>query len=241
MTEEQQQLLGAAILETVRTSFNTEFSDKASSLFEFVSREWVGNYDANDLNDALELLSNLRAVSRSKFSGHGLIRVNWHEARSLLLNESMPAFLHEYARFGQAWLDEMWPKLMSTELTEPDRLSEAPKARLLPASDRLVPLDHNSAPYREVKEGLAELYNDVRSANDLDCSPDERDRVLASLEAAQALWDATQLKIIQIRVGIIITIEDAIDLLTKTGRAMGKVLLIETIKSIVKHASGMDL
>jgi hypothetical protein len=241
MTEEQQQVLGAAILETVRTSFSTEFSDKAESLLDVVSREWVGNYDVNDLNDVIDLLSNLHAISRSKFSGHGLIRVNWHEARSLLLNESMPALLNEYARFGEAWLEEMWPRLMPSELEPSDGSSEPPEARLLPASDRLVPLDHNSAPYREVKNGLAQLYEELRTSNDLDCDPDERDRVLASLKGAQNLWDAAQLKIIQIQVGIIITIEDAISLLTNAGKAVGKALVIDTIRAIVKHKSGIDI
>lgn len=112
---------------------------------------------------------------------------------------------------------------------------------LLPASDRLVPLDHNSAPYREVKDGLADLYEEFRTSNDLECSPEERERLLASLKAAQRLWEATQLKIIQIKVGIIITIEDTISLLAKAGKAVGKALLIDTIKSIVRHKTGIDL
>jgi hypothetical protein len=114
-------------------------------------------------------------------------------------------------------------------------------AELLPASDRLVPLDHNSAPYREVKEGLAALHEAIRASNDLPCSVDERDRLLASISAAQQLWDSAQLKIIQIKVGIIITLEDAFDLLSKAGKAFAKVVLIDTVKSIVKHKTGIEL
>jgi hypothetical protein len=115
------------------------------------------------------------------------------------------------------------------------------EAELVPASDRLVPLDHNSAPYREVKKGLAELREELRRANDLECAPEERERLLASLSAAQDLWEAAQLKIIQIKVGIIITIQDTVDLLAKAGKAVGKSVLIDLVKSIVKHKTGIDL
>jgi hypothetical protein len=123
----------------------------------------------------------------------------------------------------------------------PIRVRDEVQAELVPASDRLVPLDHNSAPYRQVKEGLAELREELRTANDLECAPEERERLLASLSAAQDLWEAAQLKIIQIKVGIIITIQDTLDLLTKVGKAIGKSVLIDLVKSIVKHKTGIDL
>ena len=63
----------------------------------------------------------------------------------------------------------------------------------------------------------------------------------ASVSAARKLWEATELKVIQIKVGIIITIEDTIDLLSKAGKAVGKALLIDLVKSIVKHKTGIDL
>lgn len=120
-------------------------------------------------------------------------------------------------------------------------LDDVASTELVPASDRLVPLDHNSAPYREVKEGLAGLYEEFRSTNDLECSPSERERLLTSLSAAQKLWEAAQLKIIQIKVGIIITVEDVVALLSKAGKAVGGALLVDTIKSIVKQKTGFDL
>jgi hypothetical protein len=119
--------------------------------------------------------------------------------------------------------------------------SDNVSAELVPASDRLVPLDHNSAPYRQVKDGLAALHEELRAANELPCAPEERERLLASLGAAQRLWEAAQLKVVQIQVGIIITIQDAVELLSKVGKAVGKSLLIDVIKSIVKHGSGIDL
>jgi hypothetical protein len=120
-------------------------------------------------------------------------------------------------------------------------LRDEASATLVPASDRLVSLDHNSAPYLQVKEGLAELYEELRAANDLDCTPEERGRLLSSVFAAQKLWDAAQLKIIQIKVGILITIQDAVDLLGKAGKAVGKSVLIDVVKAIVKHNTGIDL
>jgi hypothetical protein len=121
------------------------------------------------------------------------------------------------------------------------RLIDEVQADLLPASDRLVPLNHNSAPYKEIASGLAKLHEELRGANDLDCSPEERERLVASMGAARQLWDAAQLKIIQIRVGIIIAIDDAINALTAVGRATGKSMLITLIKSFVKNATGIDL
>jgi hypothetical protein len=112
---------------------------------------------------------------------------------------------------------------------------------LLPASDRLVPINHNSDGYVEIADGLAELREELRGANDLDCPPEERERLLVSLDAAKRLWEASRLTIIQIKVGIIITVQDTIDLLSRAGRGVGKVVLLELIREFVRSAVGVDL
>lgn len=116
----------------------------------------------------------------------------------------------------------------------------APRA-VAPASDRIVSLDHNQPDYTGISNGLRELREDVRGANSPDIDELERDRVLKSLDAASQLWDATQLKVIQIKVGILITVEDASALLISTARAVAAALLVDTIKAFVKSHFGVDL
>lgn len=111
------------------------------------------------------------------------------------------------------------------------------EAEVVPASDRLVSLDHNAPNYLQVAAGLDELREAVRSVNDLP----ERDRILASLSGAQALWQALELKVIQIKIGIVMAIEDAGKALAATAKAVATALFIDAIKSLVKSKTGLDL
>ncbi|MFD2578607.1 hypothetical protein ACFSTD_08470 [Novosphingobium colocasiae] len=85
----------------------------------------------------------------------------------------------------------------------------------VPASDRVVPLDHNSPQYREFKQGLSVLLSEVRGNNKIGDTPEERDRIVRSLDAANELWGSLELKVIQIRVGVILAVEDAGNALQK--------------------------
>jgi hypothetical protein len=128
-------------------------------------------------------------------------------------------------------------------LDSPQRvtLEDTAEAELLPASDRMVPMDHNSRAYTEISEGIDELAEELRGANDLPCSAEERDRLFASMAAAKRLWESAQLKLIQIKVGIIIAIQDAVDALSAVGKAAGKSALVDAIKAFVKSACGLDV
>lgn len=106
-----------------------------------------------------------------------------------------------------------------------------------PAADRLVPLNHNSLEYLEVARGLEELREAVRGANDLS----DRESVIATLSAAQALWKATELKIIQIKIGVVMAVEEAGRALAETAKAVTTAILIDAIKSLVKSKTGVDL
>ena len=108
-----------------------------------------------------------------------------------------------------------------------------------PASDRIVPLDHNQSEHRAIADGLVEIRDAIRGANDL--NSEERDRLTASLGAAESLWQATQLKVIQIKVGIILTLEDAVKALGDTAKAVAAALLVDTIKAFIKTRTGIDL
>ena len=107
---------------------------------------------------------------------------------------------------------------------------------LIPASDRMVPLNHNSAPYAEIETGLRDLEDLVRSANDLDVSSEERSRLVKSVRAARSLWEAFELRALQIYVGILMVVNDAKAALSKVGKSVGVELLAAVIVNFLKSA-----
>ena len=111
----------------------------------------------------------------------------------------------------------------------------------VPASDRIVTLSHNSQEYKEVKAGIGELKEALRGTNDIPIDGAERQRLMAGLEAAELLWDAAQLKLIQIKVGVIMAVEDARKVLAGTAKAVAGALIVDAIKSLVKNQLGIDL
>lgn len=111
----------------------------------------------------------------------------------------------------------------------------------VPAADRIVPLDHNDPNYRKIEDGLAEIREALRGQNDLDVSDAERDRLIASVSAAQNLWASAELKLIQVKVGVLMAVEDAQKALTKTARAVAGALIVDMIKAFVKSHTGLDL
>ena len=111
----------------------------------------------------------------------------------------------------------------------------------VPAADRIVPLNHNEPDYLAISEGLTAVTEAVRGFNDYEADPAERDRVLASLSSAIALWDAAQLKIVQVKVGVSLAAEDASHFLTGTAKAVAATILVDAIKAFVKNHWGFDL
>ena len=119
-------------------------------------------------------------------------------------------------------------------------LNDLAEAEVVPASDRVVRLDHNLPAYCEVKSGLDELYEQIRADNAVGETPEHRDRLLRSLQAAQSLWEAAELRVIQVKVGIILAIEDAEKALIAVGKMVGVAILVDAIKTVVKACSGID-
>lgn len=110
----------------------------------------------------------------------------------------------------------------------------------VPAANRLVRLDHNQPEWREVARGLDDLFEQVRGNNQIGETAEERDRLLKSLTAAQRLWSAAELYLVQIRVGVVMAIEDATNAAAKIGKAVGGALVVDLIKRIIKQATGID-
>jgi hypothetical protein len=143
---------------------------------------------------------------------------------------------------GYRRAEELLPYVPLNERSpEPKEAALSPTAPAVPASGRLVSLNHNEPDYVEIANGLAALQESVRGANDFDISADERDQVLLELSSAQSLWKAVSLKIIQVKVGVLMAVEDAAHLLKNTAKAVAAALLVDAIKSFIKVHTGIDL
>ena len=105
----------------------------------------------------------------------------------------------------------------------------------------MVPLNHNAPEYIEIRAGIADLTDQIREWNGDPDNPDERSRLLHGLEAAQRLWEATQLEYMQIKVGVIMAVEAVGPRLEALGKGVGWKLLIDAIKGFLKHYANIDL
>jgi hypothetical protein len=123
----------------------------------------------------------------------------------------------------------------------PSAVVDAEDDHSAPASNRLVRFDHNLPEYQQIATGILDVREAIRAANDLSVDEDERNRLIATLGSAQALWDAAQLKIVQIKVGILMALEDARTALARTTKAVAASLLVEAVKAFIKSHTGIDL
>lgn len=157
------------------------------------------------------------------------------------------SLLEAYADLGSDYLNEvleaMEPEL--EKIGEIDEVEDGESAvennSFVPASDRLVSLDHNLPEYKEISRGIADLREKVRGINSQDIDIEEKSRILAGLAGASALWEAAQLKVLQVKVGILMAVEDAENALSALFKDVGVALLIEAIKSFVKNHIDLDL
>jgi hypothetical protein len=109
---------------------------------------------------------------------------------------------------------------------------------MLPAADRLVPINHNSASYTEIANQLEQLERDVHGANSFDLTDGQRSRLLQSLKSARALWAASELKYVQLKVGLIMVVEEVAELFKGSQPAITAGLVVEAIKAFVQTALG---
>jgi exonuclease VII small subunit len=142
---------------------------------------------------------------------------------------------------GLAYVEKLHKDDLPASLSSWRELRGDKAEHMIPASDRLVSLNHNSPEYAFVEQTLDELEEALRSINAGDFSLEEKGRLLAGLAGAKALWKATELKALQIKVGVLIAIEDAAAALSSTAKAVSVGLVIDTIKALVKSKAGLDL
>lgn len=112
---------------------------------------------------------------------------------------------------------------------------------IAPAADRVVQFDHNAPDAIKISKDISEIFDSVRGANGPEIHENERVRVQNALQVAKQIWDSGQFKIIQLKVGIILAIEDAAILLSKTTKHVAAALLVDTIKSFIKNHLQVDL
>lgn len=67
----------------------------------------------------------------------------------------------------------------------------------VPASDRIVTLDHNSATYRDAMAALETLENVLRGANDYP-DPEEKERVVAEVSATRRLLQSVKVRVVAV-------------------------------------------
>ncbi|MGB3794697.1 MAG: hypothetical protein WA957_00130 [Alteraurantiacibacter sp.] len=143
---------------------------------------------------------------------------------------------------GKAQAERLLERGIEPSLVKPTPpQAGAIKATVAPASDRIVSLQHNSPEYKDIADGLASLVEQIRQENQVGESSGERDRILRSLTAARELWGATELRVIQVKVGVVMAVEDATDALTRLGKEVGKAGLIDLILNYAKKKIGIDL
>jgi DNA-binding MarR family transcriptional regulator len=104
--------------------------------------------------------------------------------------------------------------------------------------ESLVRLDHSDDDYQAIRNGLDALYERVRQDNEVGSTADERARILSSLSAAKQLWASTELQLVQVKVGVIMAVEDAYRALVAIGKEVGKLVLADMIKEYIKSKTG---
>lgn len=125
-------------------------------------------------------------------------------------------------------------------LSESLVLSNYVEGEIIPASDRLVPLNHNSPEYSEIQDALAAAVDEVTNLQTNELSADEKASAVASLKSAAELWNAYQLKAIQVRVGVRMAIENVQAATGLTFQTIAGSLLLDAIKTFLKHCVGLD-
>jgi hypothetical protein len=179
-------------------------------------------------------------------NGAGFVEAERLIASGISVSEKLPAGIERirtgsvYTYEGEVPKDFGGPGDIFVQF-EPSEISSEAKSQEIPASDRLVSLNHNYSGYEEIRLGLTDVQASMREQNDLSVEPAERDRILNGLAAAEVLWNATQLKVLQIKVGILMAAEDAAKALVGTVKAVAAALLVDTIKAFVKNYAGIDL
>ena len=106
---------------------------------------------------------------------------------------------YDYVKYRLSLPDSAICKFSSREawLVEQEQPGDdAPVVAEVPASDRVVSLDHNSAAYKEAIAALDQVTEAARASNELGAEdPLEKERVIAELSAAKRLLESIKVSV----------------------------------------------
>jgi hypothetical protein len=131
------------------------------------------------------------------------------------------------------------------DISDSIAISDEVEAELLPAAGRMVTIDHNSPEYEVVRAAIGDLRGELEASRgeftgSNSQPPAELDRLIFSLAAADQLWQSCQLKVIQIKVGIILALEEVAEALLTLGKCVAIEIAVDALKQIVKRSTGFD-
>ena len=157
-----------------------------------------------------------------------------------LATESADSLIYKYSIIGPKFLENAVSRFGDSEKNPERPILEQPSIQI-PASDRIVSLNHNDPDYISIRRELSAIAEAARGINDTDISDEQRDRINKGLAAASELWEATELKLIQVKIGVVMAIEDAKPIFKETARLLAIDALIAAIKAFIKATTGVDL
>lgn len=204
MTQEQQELLAAAVLLSLRNLGQSRYSGKFVDLAVAVQDRAGNQFGAAQILEAIEVLSQLGAGSLSSHNA-SFISVDVAKAEAAFARVGNDRFnprkrfplLYEYVQFGEDWLRSIWPDYFPSEEHAGGGLETPPAIEenvgiLAPAADRIVRLNHNQI--LEYEAPINELVLELERDNGKPDEPGLRDRLLGQIRAGRELIHAGEFR-----------------------------------------------
>lgn len=143
---------------------------------------------------------------------------NFNVVTSNMLNQLFQPFATELRRFIRWAYDQPEPD-QARDGGQPSSLDAE-----IPASDRVVTINHNAPEYEEVRTGLEGIEEQLRGSNKI--GPDIKEQALAEMSASKALISARLVRLDAIKVVLI-------GMLRWVGKVFAETLLGKTIEALL--------
>ncbi len=150
------------------------------------------------------------------------------------------SLVFKYGLVGNQFLHNAIAKFSSDDFDISRPQVDQPGAQV-PASDRVVSLDHNHPEYDEIASALDNAIELASNTRPNGVSGDEHASLVAGIRAARELWKAFELTKMQIEVGILMALEQVQKTLRVSFQSTRGNLLVEVIKEFVNVMKQIDL
>ena len=206
------QYLAAILLDTAKPSSDESFGGSVQTIRNRVCQLVGYSIQPEDISDALEILAQFGAADSdySPLTG-GFWHISYDNFRYYFIDRSMdPAddveifqetkkkcteypILNAYARRGSRYVADAIHHLKNGRDLDWDELraSEKSEAPQIPASNRIVKLDHNQA--KEIDDASSAVIEEVEKSNFIDDDLHLRDRIIGQIKAGRELVRALSL------------------------------------------------